>query len=346
MRIYILVLVFVFACFSALYGDEVKQVSENLFETVSVNVKEPLKNDASIFINAVSYLSGKIIIIADADKELLFEYKKLIRVSSNSKAIEYSKLITVESYNSSTGYNIILQTPNPAPWDEASDVGRIDLILHVPSGCSININAAYFDLNVTGPINSLANKASMGTMNVENISSNLELIGSNRYIGVKNITGLISIIGEHSNIKAENIRSGKKAAYIRNESGNIVIDKIVGAIEVKNSYGKIRVTAADFLERRSRVLGDQCSVKMEINSIEDTELSIGSIFEDVELTLPKSVSTVFELNTEDDGEIHLTDIGIVTEKVRRNHLMARAGDGSSIIYIDNESGGDILISGE
>jgi len=346
MRISIILLVFLMFGFSSLFGDEVKQVSDNLFETVPVNVKESLENDATIIINAVSFLSGKIIIIGDAEKELRFEYKKQIRNSSQSKAIEYSKLIAVESYNSSTGYNIILQTPNPAPWDEASDIGRIELVLHVPLGCTININATYFDLNVTGPINSLSNKASMGTMNIENVSSNLELIGSNRNISVKNIGGRISIIGEHSDIKAENIRSGKKAAYIKNESGNIVIDEILGAIEVKNSFGKIRITGAHLLERRSRILSDQCSVKMGIVSIEDTELTIGSIFADVELTLPKTVSTVFELNTDDDGEIHLTDIGIVTEKVRRNHLMARAGDGNSVIYIDNESGGDIFISGE
>ncbi|MFH2035136.1 MAG: hypothetical protein ABIJ45_01935 [Candidatus Zixiibacteriota bacterium] len=346
MRRLFLVLIFIIGGFLSLYANEVRQIADGLYETVPVDVTESIGSRSLISINAVPYLTGNINIMAGSDDELKFEYTKKIHVNSESKAIEYSKLIQVKSFSSPTGYNIVLQTPNPAPWNEASDIGKINVILYVPSECSIEINAVYFDLTVAGPISSVANQGSLGIMNIENITENLEISGSNRNMVLKNIGGNISILGKQSDIKAEHIRSGSKAAYIKNENGNIIIDNIIGAFEIKNSFGKIRINNADLYDIRSRIVSDQCPVKMEIVALRDAELIIGSNFGDVDLTVPEDISAVFDLNTETIGEIHLTGLAIVADKIRRNHLTARKGDENSIININNESGGDIIIHGE
>lgn len=317
----------------------------NRFVTEESILESPVEPGSSIHISSAFNLSGKVNIIAQDIDQVVFEYKKVLKALSQSKATEYADLIEVNFQKVSDGLKILLQSPNPAPWAGTNDAGLIEGRLLLPENCDIVVDAIYFDLAMEGPFRSVENRSSFGRLDIQKVTERLNLSGSNRDMNIEDISGDIYISTSNADIRIEDIITGSRAARIRNENGDIFIDKAKGTLNIKSSYGRIRLNDVSLFDGASRIIGVHCPIKMEVIEISDAELSISSTYEDVMLFLAETVSARISLEVESEGEMHVNDITVKPILIESNRLELVVGDGNSEIIVDVEGGGNINIEG-
>jgi hypothetical protein len=323
----------------------VYDLGQGRFATDTETIEVPLDKAGLLEISSSVNLSGKLTIIVDTLSAPRLEYRKILKTSSESKALEYSAVIVIELNVKPGGVNLVLRSPNPAPWSKRSEAGMVELAIYLPEYCRVDIDAAYFDVTINGPLSYLANRESLGRMTIEKIYGELNITGSNRKLWFRDISGDISIRGRNADIKIENIESVETPALLRNEGGDIRMIGGRGIIDIKNSFGRINLNEVGFEGVGSRIWGIQCPIKMEIMELRNATLSIENSFEDTEILMPTDLSATLNIRAEDNGEIHLTGIPFKPETIGGNHAILNIGTGSSTITIIAEEGGNIEIEG-
>jgi hypothetical protein len=332
-----------FICSTA--AARVVPLGEELFGSDKEEIEFEVKPSDVFTIVSSSYLSGTLEIRARDSETAGFTFQKIAKVKSRGKAIEYLDKVIVDVHQMADGMSLIFQAPNPAPWAETNDDVRVEGILYLPESLTVDINASYFDLVVEGPFSSFTNKSSFGKIDIENITEKLDITTTGRNLNLTDIHGDISVNSKSTNLKIKEMSATSKTAQIKNKSGDIYIDEARGSFNIMNSYGKIRLSNMIFSENRSDIDGDYCSLDIEIKEINTSSLYIDNSFEDINLTVPQSISAMFDIYTELDGEIHVTGIPFIAETVRSSHVKLKAGNGESKISVDNEGGRDIIVEG-
>nr|MBN2276901.1 hypothetical protein [candidate division Zixibacteria bacterium] len=326
-------------------GTEIYELGDGRFGTREEVVSEKAESGGLITITAASYLSGKLYINVGDNNEARFSYKKIIKTSSHSKAIDYADLIQVELQKSIDGLNLLLRSPNPAPWSSSDEAGIIEGNLDIPAGSRIEVDADYFDLIVDGPFSSVKNEGSFGQIDAQNIQDRIELTTTSRDISLKDIKGEVVINTTNADIRIKNMVTSFEPARIKNENGNILIDGATGSFVVRSSFGKIRLSGIQLVGENTRIIGNHCPIRMEIEKLSDAYLAITNNYEDVELAVPKDLSANFSLEVNPDGEIHVVDIPVKPLQVTRNRMEMVSGDGEGQITIDLGGNADISIEG-
>lgn len=346
-KICVIILLAIFAPLSFLPAETLHPRGKNRFVSDLITEKSVLGPDKLVIVNSALNLSGELRIVAGDNGEAIFEYRKVIKTSDMNTAIEYANQIAIDMHHTSNGAKIVLQATNPAPWQEDLESGQIEGILRLPYECRLEINTPYFEVDVSGPFYSMENKSSLASLNIRKITNRLNLSGYHRKLRLQEISGIISIIGGNADIKIEGMRSISTAAEIKNENGDVIIDNFSGAVDLKNSYGRVRLTNYRLNEAEARIAGSQSSIRLELADLVNSRLDISNIYDDVRLYIPDGISAEVELIVEPGNEIHVENLPIRPITAENNRVWLITGDGepNSIIAVNVEGGGNIFVEG-
>ena len=328
---------------SGLFGQEVFEEGKDLFSTSQVELSAAVNRGQKVYVVSALNLTGSLIIKASETDRALFRYRKILKTDSRAEAIDFSRVIDAVSDRTPDGIKLLLQAPNPAPWSGTENAGVIEGELLIPPGCDLYIDAIYFDLDVTGPCRSLANKSSFGQIRVSNITDELNVTTVNRNVTAHKITGNISIATSHADIIIDSMTADQGPAYLRNENGNLIVSDFSGAFDIKNEFGKINLDRIQLRRERSRIRASFSPIDLDIIALEEAGLAIKNNNEDIRLVLPPDASADFSLEVTPGGEIHATGLNMRTTLVEPNRLDFISGDGVSRIRATIAGHGDIDI---
>jgi hypothetical protein len=327
------------------YAQEVFEESRGLFVTRQLQDVVPIGSENKVIIRSVSTLQGIIHITASAEKEVAVSYVKKSKTDSRSKAIDFIDLIAVHLARSPQGVKLELRAPNPAPWADI-ETGQVEVELIVPENCIIEIDALYFDIAAEGPFEAVIVPASLGKLDICDVTKRLELETANRRVAIEEISGEISVITSNSPLTVKDISSAGRQAHFQNDGGDIEIDGFRGEFIVKNSYGRIKIADFEPGAGRSSIRGFSGPIVVEITQITDGQVVISNRFEDIEVRIPANLSARLSLAVEEGGKIEVGSIQFKTDLVQPNRLNLVAGDGEALISASVTGRGNIYLQAE
>jgi hypothetical protein len=335
----------IFAFFTSIKAEEVVSLGDGRFATRESKLSLGFQFGEKVIINSAEGLSGRLSIIADSSEEAIFIYRKFIKTLDPSEAMDYADLIDISMEPKPGGLMIFFLSPNPAPWSGTENSARIEGELYLPNDCRLEIDARYFDLKVEGPFNSVKNRPSFGRIDVKKITEETNLTSSSQEIIAKDISGRISLTTKHGDIRADNLVADDSPAKITNENGGIFISNLAGGAHIKNSYGKIRLDNARFINMTSRISSSYGPIRIDIKEIDQGLVAVDNLNSEVDVRLPEKVSSRFRLSVSADGTIKAEGLPMKPSLVNKDRLEFAVGEGESEIIIDIKGEGDIYIKG-
>jgi len=327
-----------------LAAQEIFREERGVYSTRSLTSTVSLETGGRIEIRSVPTLRGMLTVVAADQEEVSLNYVKKAQTAERSDAVDYIDLIAVE-LESYPGVIILeMRAPNPAPW-RGTDAGIVEVELVVPIACEVSIDAALFDIGGIGPFSSFLVPASLGRLEVENVSDKLDLSTSNRRVKISNISGEVKASTSNSTLIATDIASHEGRAVFRNEGGDIKIQGAVGGLDVKNRYGRIDVADYRPAGRKNYVRGFHGPIMLEVMQIDGGQLIVSNRYEDVEIRVPDDISAVFSLVVEQEGRIEVSSFPFTPDLVQTNRLTLTAGEGSALINGSVRGKGNIYVRG-
>ncbi len=326
-------------------AQEINDLNNGLFETDSIILKSEVGSVRDMIIQSASNLSGALTIRAAEQSTVLINYKKKAKASSRSMATDFIDLIDVTLDVLPNKITVKLRAPNPAPWSGTSFSGSVQAELVVPIGCRIEIEAPLYDVTAQGPFEQIVIPESLGRLEIADVTERVVVASVNRRVLLENITGQISASTSNSSLRATNINTGTSQAKFRNNGGDIRIEGFVGGINAKNSYG--RITVLDFEPRgqSNYIRGSSAPITLEISQMTEGQLVVANRHEDIDISIPDTLSAYLTLAVDEDGIIEANHFPFVSDLVQRDRLSLVAGSGDVDISGKVRGKGNIYIRG-
>ncbi len=332
------------ACAGGLAAQEIFQESRNLYSTRALETSAKASARSVVKIESALTLQGNLKIGTTEDLAVKVTYAKKAKVSSKSKAIDFIDQIAVNLVKVPDGVKLEMRAPNPAPWSE-NEMGSVEATVEIPRGCRVEIDAYYFDIEAEGPFESFVVPSSLGRLSVSHVTDLLHLETSNRRVNIDDISGKIKVATTNSSLNARDIFSGEGQAMFRNEGGDIKIYHVVGAIDVKNSYGRTEIDRFSATGQKSYVKCSNGPVGISVTEMGEGQLIVTNRFEDIEFSLPSNVSAEFSLAVEEDGKIEVYNFPFKPDLIQRNRLSLIAGEGAALISGSVRGNGNVYVRG-
>ncbi|MCH7691800.1 MAG: hypothetical protein IIA17_12260, partial [candidate division Zixibacteria bacterium] len=175
-----------------IFAQTIFKTADGVYTTRQIREKIKVGNRTALQIRAASNLPGKLTIeVAKTDKVKITYFKKA-KANSMDDAIDYIDLIAVVLRRGPKAIKLELRSPNPAPWTDDNQWGRVEAKITVPENYSVLIEAPLFDVTAVGPFESMEIPSSLGRINIKNVTRRLEVSTTNRRLDVSDITGEIS----------------------------------------------------------------------------------------------------------------------------------------------------------
>ncbi len=328
-----------------LTAQEVFETNEGSYSTHKLAKNLGIESNNRLLIRAASNLPGKITLTTSKVKEVSMVYFKKAKASDREQAVDFIDLIAVVLDKTHDAVRLEMRAPNPAPWEGETEWGMVEAEITVPEKCFVEIEAALFDVDATGPFRGIVIPASLGKIDVSHVLERLEVATSNRRVNVSDISGDISITTSNSVLSAHNLVAIGTRAQIENDHGDIRIEGFTGEINAENSYGRISISSFIVRGKRNVIRGMSGPIALEIDEVNDAQLRITNRFEDVELTLPENASAALSLAVDEGGRIEVSNIIVKPELIEQNRMNLVAGQGTSIITSSVRGNGNIYVRG-
>jgi hypothetical protein len=326
-------------------SEEIILQSDGRYATRDIQEKMTFLPGGKVIVNSASGLSGRLYIFADTISEVSFDYKKVFKTSQQDEAAGYDKVIDVTLEKTPEGMRLLLQAPNPAPWEGSDNSGQIEGDLRLPYNCQLEFDAPYFDLIISGPFEKVENKSSFGRLEVQKVYGKVRLSTSNQDILAREISGDITLITSNADIRIDSLATLEEPARIRNENGNVLISGAHGGIDIESSYGKIKADDLYLTGDGSRISGSYGPIRLTLAGIEKSSLVVENTNGIVEIRLPDDISSNFKLSVNANSEIDVYGLDMKPALIGYNQMEFRCGQGESQINVGVESNGNILIRG-
>jgi hypothetical protein len=323
-------------------GQEIFEEEPGLFATRQLNTTVSMGSPNKLMIQSALTLRGTLTVTAVEQKEVTVSYFKRSKAESESKAIDFIDLIAVRLERGAAGVRLQMSAPNPAPWGEP-EAGLVDATVLVPKGCFIEVEARYFDIAAEGPFETVIIPSSLGRLEITDVTRQLKLATANRSVSVTKISGEISVATSNAELSAQEILSHGKQAHFRNDGGDIRIDGFAGELSIKNNYGRIEVSDFDAEGSKNLIRGFSGPISVAIKRITDGQVVITNGFEDVEITVPRDLSTRFSLAVDENGKIEVGNFPFRTDLVQPDRLNLVTGDGEALISASVSGEGNIFV---
>ncbi|MCD6250222.1 MAG: hypothetical protein J7J98_07840 [candidate division Zixibacteria bacterium] len=326
-------------------AQEVFERRRGIFETETITVAMPINPTTKVVIASTTYLSGDLTITSSESDSLRVVYKKVAKTSSKSEAIDYIDLISVVLEDHSDNLVVKLRSPNPAPWSGTNNSGRVEAEIFVPLGTEVEISAQIFDVTVNGPIRGIDIPNSLGRLDITGITEHLYVVTANRRISLTDITGEISATTTNSSLIAKAITTTDSQARFRNDGGDIKINGLIGSINARNSFGRITIEGFEPRGEISYIRGTSGPVAIEISSMGEGQVVVTNRHEDIDISVPDSLSAFFSLSVDEDGIIEVNNFSFTPDLVQRSRLSLQSGDGLADIRGSVKGSGNIYVRG-
>ncbi|MDF1544367.1 MAG: hypothetical protein P1R58_04615 [bacterium] len=327
-------------------AQEITKESNNLYSTGELSASVTIDNSSNhLQIESVPQLQGSIRIVAENIQTIEAIYRKKARTSSRSRAIDYIDLIRVSVNSTPQGVRILMHAPNPVRWDPDNEAGLVEMEISVPHDCQVEIEAAYFDVDATGPFSEMSIPASLGRIQVSDVNGKTMIGTTNQRLTVERLSGEIDISTSNAKLEAFDIKSLGKPATIRNQVGDININGVIGSVNVKNSFGRIEIERFVPMGGKNFVRGQSAPILMYIDSIRAAEVIVRNQNEDIEIMVPQNISVELSLAVGDDGRIEASNLEFIADIVQQNRLILRSAEGAARIAGSIRGEGNIYITG-
>jgi hypothetical protein len=326
-------------------AQEIFKREEGLYATKEIILIQPAGTSDRVVVRSAADLVGRLNISVAPKPEVKIRFIKQAKTGSRSKAVDYIDLISVSLNILPDGARVEMRAPNPPPWNSRVESGMVEAELTVPEGSAIEIEATYFDVTARGPFRSVVIPSSLGRLDISGVEELLDVTTANRRVSLDSISGKINAVTSNSSLLARAIRGSNEQARFRNDGGDIRIDGFVGSINAKNSFG--RITVVDFEPRGQSnfIRGSSAPIMLEINRMTEGQLVISNRHEDIDITVPETLSAFFSLAVDEDGVIEATDLRFRPDLVQRDRLYLLTGDGSVDISGSIRGKGNIFVRG-
>ena len=339
-----LLCLFCLATSSWIEAQEIIEESRNLYSTRELISKSAAAKHDMVIIRSASTLQGSLNISTSKDDKIFLAYTKKARTDSRSTAIDYIDQIAVSLIKVPGGVKLDLRAPNPAPWTER-EMGSVDVNLTIPELCKVEIDASYFDIEAEGPFEEFVVPGSLGRIHVSEVTSEFDVVTSNRRLQIEDISGHIKAVTTNSILIARNVKALDGQAVFRNEGGDIKIHGVSGEINVRNSYGRTKIEMFEATGRKSYVKSQYGPIEIELTRVGDGQLIVTNRYEDIEISLPADVSAEFSLAVEEEGKIEVYNFPFKPDLILQNRLSLISGDGAALISGSIRGKGDVYVRG-
>lgn len=327
-------------------AQEVVERESGLYSTVQIERTIAPPSGQYLVVRSAESLRGELIVSTGASDEIHLSYRKQARTGSRTRAIDYIDLISVGLAVKNDRALLELRAPNPAPWETEVESGMVIADITVPPGYYVVVEATYFDVNAQGPFRGVEVENSLGRLVVDSVQGRLRLATVNRRVDISNITGDMSVSTQNSSIMARDLRADGARASFRNDGGDIKIERFRGSLNVKNRFGRIDISEFEATGGTTFIRGQSGPVILDLAGGTDGPLVVSNELEDIEITMPDTLSTVMTLAVEkDQGRIEATGFRFKTDLVRSNRLNLIAGTGTVEISGTVRGQGNIYVRG-
>ncbi|RKX27058.1 MAG: hypothetical protein DRP45_01975 [Candidatus Zixiibacteriota bacterium] len=344
-RLYAVITAILASMLTPATAQEVFEEDHGWYTTGEIGLKKTIGDVRKVVIKSVENLSGQLTIEVGPVNEIQITYSKRAKADSHPLATDYIDLISMSLNILSKEARVELRAPNPAPWEKHGGVGAIEARLIVPESCHVKIEANLFDVTAHGPLKAVVIPSSLGRLNITAVTDLLDISTVNRRITLDSISGDISATTTNSSLMARSISATNKQAMFRNYGGNILIEGFSGAINVKNTFGRIEVLDFTHHGKNSLIRGSSAPVTLEITEMTEGNLVISNRHEDIEITIPDTLSAFFSLAVGDDGVIEATNFPFTTDLIWHNRLNLVSGNGEIDISGSVRGTGNIFVRG-
>ncbi len=325
-------------------GQDIFKQEDNLYSTGELTTAAPLARGGHVVIKSATTLRGVLTITATGTTEARLKYFKQAKTASKSRAIDYIDLIAVSLDKIPGGVQLELRAPNPSPWG-GDEAGTMTAELSIPEGCDVEVDASYFDVNATGPFRSISIPSSLGRLTVSSVTDKCELSTSNRRLTVSDIMGQIDASTTNSTLTATRINCGDNKAVFRNDGGDIKIDGLIGEANVKNSYGRIDLEDYHPAGNNNYIRSSNGPIMVYITKMGKGQLLLSNQYEDIDITIPQTISATLSLAVEEEGKIEVSNLPFKPEVIQQNRLNLVAGKGDALINGSIRGKGNIYVRG-
>jgi len=335
----------VIAISTAVSAQEIDSLEPGLFETDSIVLKADVGEVRDLLIQSAANLSGALTIRASESNIVRINYWKRAKAANRSTATDYIDLIDVTLDVLPTRTNVKLRAPNPAPWSGTNYSGSVRAELLLPVGCRIEVEAPLYDVTAQGPFEEVIISESLGRLEISDVTGGVMVASVNRRVLLENVTGQISASTSNSSLRAININTGESQAKFRNSGGDIRIEGFVGGINAKNSYGRITVLGFEPRGQSNFIRGSSAPITLEISQMTEGQLVVTNRHEDIDISIPDTLSAYLTLAVDQDGIIEATHFPFISDLVQRDRLSLIAGEGDVDISGTVRGKGNIYIRG-
>jgi hypothetical protein len=342
---YVVTLIFLLSLTPPAVAQDIFEQETGLFTTNEMTIARECPDTDSIVILSASELSGALEVKAADIKRIEVVYTKKAKTGSRSQAIDYIDLLSVSLDSRPSHARLELRAPNPSPWTKAGESAWIDAVVTVPMGWAVRIEAPYYDVTANGPFSGLVIPSSLGRLDVKHVTGEVDVTTANRRVNLEDVSGTISVTTSNSTLVARQIESLGEPAKFVNDGGDIDISGVVGAVTVRNRFGRITVSDFEPRGRSSRIHGEQAPIAVEIRKMTEGQLVISNRNEDIDITIPDSLSSFLSLAVDDNGVIEATGFQFTTDLVQPNRLNLITGDGTVTISSTIRGEGNIYVRG-
>jgi hypothetical protein len=326
-------------------AQDIFEQETGLFTTNEMTLNRDCPDTDSIVILSAAELTGTLEIKAADVKRIEIIYTKKARTGSRSQAIDYIDLLSVSLDLRPRTARLELRAPNPAPWAKLGESAWIDAVVTLPLGWAVRIEAAYYDVTANGPFGGLVIPSSLGRLDIKHVKGEVDVTTANRRVNLEDVSGTISVTTSNSTLVARQIESLGEPAKFVNDGGDIDISGIIGAVSVRNRFGRITMTNFEPRGRSSRVHGEQAPISVEISKMIEGQLVVSNRNEDIDITVPDSLSAFLSLAVDDNGVIEATGFRFTTDLLEANRLNLITGDGTVTISSTIRGEGNIYVRG-
>lgn len=329
---------------SSASGQEISEKEKGLYATGQIELKAAIGTQNRVVIKSAAALSGSLTIQTYGGRDVIVAYSKQARTDDKQKATDYIDLMSVSTDRMAEEVRIEMRAPNPAPW-KGDEAGIVEAVITVPQEIRLEIQAQQFDVKVEGPLRGLVIPQSLGKLDIRGIDGLLDVNTVNRKVTLEDISGEISVGTTNSSIEARTINAVSSQARFRNDGGDILIEKFAGTINARNSYGRIDISEFEPVGSANYIRNSSGPIILEIERMLDARLVVTNQYEDIEITMPDTVSAYISLKVDEDGTIDASQFPFKAELVEHDRLNLRAGAGAAEISGTVRGKGNISIKG-
>ena len=325
-------------------AQEIVKVEDGLWSTRDIMLAKQVAAPSRLTIKSSENLSGKLTIIVAPIDSIMVAYTKQARTDSRSRAIDYIDLISVELDMRPQGAELELRAPNPAPWSKRAESGIVSAIITVPEDSEVEINATYHDVDATGPLKALRVPSSLGRIEAREINGEVDITTANRRVRLEQISGQVSASTSNAEMTLADIMCDDSQSRLRNEGGDIQIQRLTGDINIRNSYGRIEMTEFTPGSESSVIRNSSGAIVVDIAAMPVGQLVITNRLEDIDITVPQDLSAFLSLSA-GDGEITCKGLLYTPELVQDDRLNVMTGTGEVDISASVRGKGNIRVQG-